>query len=114
MEPYNKRKVWDGWEEIACAYYLERGFRIVDRNVNYRNGELDIVVEKDELTVFIEVKVVNVIQEIHDFITPSKLSHLIRSIQIYGMEHPKVGMMRLDVVFVRAGKVIEVFENVTM
>jgi putative endonuclease len=110
----NKRTQGNVGEEIVAQYYAERGFSIIGRNVTYRNGELDIVAQKDGLTVFIEAKIVNVIDEIHDYITASKLSNLMRSIQIYCMEHPKVGMMRLDVVFVRAGKVIEVFENVTM
>lgn len=113
MEANKRKQGWVG-EEIVAQCYLERGFRIIGRNITYRNGELDIVAEKDGLTVFIEAKIVNVIEEIHDYITPSKLSNLMRSIQIYCQEHPRVGMMRLDVVFVRQGRVIEVFENVTI
>jgi putative endonuclease len=114
MEKYNKRTQWNKWEELVAEYYIERGFFIIWRNITYRNGELDIVATKDGLTVFIEAKIVNVIDEIHDYISASKLSNLMRSIQIYCMENPKIWMMRLDVAFVRHGKVIEVFENVTM
>ena len=87
---------------------------ILGRNINYRNGELDIIASKDGVTAFVEVKTVNYIEEIHDFITPSKMYALQRSIQIYIQEHPKVAEHRLDVVFVKYGKIIERFENVTL
>jgi len=43
-------------EERASRYLRRRGYKIVDRNVRAGRGELDIVAQKDDLLVFVEVK----------------------------------------------------------
>ncbi len=43
-------------ERAAGEYLLRHGFRIVDRNVARKTGELDIVAKKDDTLHFIEVK----------------------------------------------------------
>jgi putative endonuclease len=52
------RKVESGREGEALAAYLleENLLRILDRNVRYRDGELDIVALDGGTTVFVEVK----------------------------------------------------------
>ena len=43
-------------ENIACKYLEEIGYRIIERNFNCRQGEIDIIaIDKDEY-VFVEVK----------------------------------------------------------
>ena len=43
-------------EEIAREYLNERGFRIRNLNWRFRKNEIDIVVEKDEYLIVVEVK----------------------------------------------------------
>jgi putative endonuclease len=44
-------------ESVAAAWYEARGFRVVARRWRAgRHGELDLVVRRDELLVFCEVK----------------------------------------------------------
>ena len=43
-------------EDAADKYLREKGYRVVDRNVDLPMGELDIVTEKGGRYVFIEVK----------------------------------------------------------
>ncbi|MDP2704300.1 MAG: YraN family protein [bacterium] len=44
-------------EDIACEYLKKRGYKILERNVREKWGELDIVVRaKDKTLVFVEVK----------------------------------------------------------
>jgi len=47
-----------GWigEELAVQYLTQIGFEIIDRNVRYGRGELDIVCRDAEELVFVEVK----------------------------------------------------------
>lgn len=43
-------------ESRAIEHLEQQGYRIRDRNVNYRRGELDIVAERDGLLVIVEVR----------------------------------------------------------
>jgi len=43
-------------EGIATRYLQDKGYKILERNYYTRNGELDIICEKDSKIVFVEVK----------------------------------------------------------
>ncbi len=52
----NRRAVGERFEEIACGYMEERGFRVLERNFRCRQGEVDVVGEDEGYLVFVEVK----------------------------------------------------------
>ncbi len=43
-------------EETAAAYLAAHGYRILERNVRFRVGEIDMVAEESGYLVFVEVK----------------------------------------------------------
>lgn len=43
-------------EDRAAEFLEKKGFKIVTRNFRTREGEIDIIAEKDDLIVFAEVK----------------------------------------------------------
>ena len=43
-------------ETLAASYLTTRGWRIVDRNVRFREGEIDIVAARGGVLAFVEVK----------------------------------------------------------
>ena len=43
-------------EDIAVNYLKSKGFNIIDRRYRVREGEIDIVAEREERLYFIEVK----------------------------------------------------------
>ena len=43
-------------ENTACAYLIDHGYRVVERNYRTRRGELDIIARDGEWLVFVEVK----------------------------------------------------------
>lgn len=43
-------------EDKACFFLLQNSYRIIDRNFRTRSGEIDIIAQKDDVLVFVEVK----------------------------------------------------------
>lgn len=43
-------------EELAAAYLEKRHYRLLQRNYRCRMGEIDLIVQKDGMIVFVEVK----------------------------------------------------------
>ncbi|MBI2303526.1 MAG: YraN family protein [Chloroflexi bacterium] len=107
--------------ENQAAHYLEkRGYSIRERNWHCPYGEIDIVAEKGDWLVFVEVKTRRGAQfgSPEESITPSKRRKLVAAAQTYlqtlGGELPT--QWRLDVAIVElssAGKLqrLEVLEN---
>lgn len=43
-------------EQEAARYLEKRGYRIIDRNVRFRRGEIDLVAYDGDVLVFVEIK----------------------------------------------------------
>lgn len=43
-------------EAVAARYYLNQGYTLLEHNYQCRLGELDLILQKQELLVFAEVK----------------------------------------------------------
>ncbi|MBI2326532.1 YraN family protein [Candidatus Collierbacteria bacterium] len=56
-------------ENLAATFLAKKGFEIVERNFSTRFGEIDIIVRKDGVLVFVEVKT----KKGDDFGTPEEM-----------------------------------------
>lgn len=57
MERRNFRQIGAGGEDLAVSFLAERGFEVLERNYRFgRAGEIDLIVRKGNLVVFVEVK----------------------------------------------------------
>lgn len=110
----NRREQGREGEETALQWYLDRGWTLVAQNYTIRWGELDLIVENDEKLVFVEVKIINRIEDMHDYITRGKMGHIKRTLQRYLIDFPSDKEIQIDVVFIQQGEILEVFKNVTM
>ena len=110
----NRREQGKEGEDIALQRYLDHGWNFVDANYTIRWWELDLIIENDEKIVFVEVKIINWIEDMHDYITRGKMGHVKRTIKRYLIDFPTKKEIQIDVVFVQQGEVLEVFENVTI
>lgn len=72
-------------EDIATKYLINNGYRIIERNFNCKQGEIDIIAKYKGEIVFVEVKT----RTNKKFglpveaITKYKIEHLKRSIEYY-------------------------------
>lgn len=109
----NKRELGKIGEELIIGYYEERGYEILETNYTIPGGELDVIAQKNGEIVFVEVKVVDHIDDLMWYIKPQKLKFLEKTIQDYMYKKNLDFDVRLDVAFVKNNSILEVFENVT-
>jgi putative endonuclease len=51
------KKSWDNWELLAIEYLKKNGYHLIDTNFKFSIfWEIDLILKKDEITVFVEVK----------------------------------------------------------
>lgn len=43
-------------EDEALSFFLQKGYNLIQRNFRTRGGEVDLILEKDTLLLFVEVK----------------------------------------------------------
>ena len=73
-------------EDFAVIFLEKRNYTILKRNFHFgRNGEIDIIAEKDGVIVFVEVKLrlSNTYGDAADAVPPSKRRKLRRSAEGY-------------------------------
>lgn len=89
---HERRKFGNRGEDFAAAFFTSKGFRVVDRNWTCKLGEIDLIVEKDGCTHFVEVKTRQTMTFGYpeEAITRTKLRHLARAIEVYLTQHPGV------------------------
>ncbi|WP_420806126.1 YraN family protein [Helicobacter pametensis] len=71
-------------EEQACAFLIDRGFEIIERNFHSRFGEIDIIAMRDGVLHIVEVKGGRGFDPIYA-ITPKKIQKIIQTLQYYLM-----------------------------
>jgi putative endonuclease len=78
-------------EEIAAAFLLAKGFRVIGRNWRCRGGEIDLIVERRGEIRFIEVKLRRTKEFGHpeESITPTKIRHLSIAIEMWLRTRPQ-------------------------
>jgi putative endonuclease len=54
--PDPRRTLGDAGEDLVARWYVDAGYRVLDRNWRCREGELDVIVARDSVLVFCEVK----------------------------------------------------------
>jgi putative endonuclease len=101
----NQRKALGDWgEAVALKYLLEKGDRLLARNIRTKYGELDLITRRRGIIVFTEVKTrrSDAFGSPEESITPRKQKHLIDSAHAYLEGHPDhKGDWQIDVIAVR-------------
>jgi len=88
-------------EALAAAYLEERGYTIVVRNWRRPEGELDLVVAREGLCIFVEVRSRTGVERGHplETVNASKRARVLRAARLYlDEEKPPAAVFRFDVV----------------
>lgn len=100
-------------EDRAVEFLYNNGFVIVERNFYSRFGEIDIIVMKDEVLHFVEVKSGLDYELAIQNITPTKISRLVKTAHVYMKKNGYENDFELDAIVVTPKK-IEFIENITL
>jgi putative endonuclease len=93
-------RVWRDGERAAWDAYRRRGYRLLARNWRSSLGELDLVVARDGLVVFVEVKArsSNRLGGPFEAVIPTKQRRLRRLAEVFvAAERPPGSRFRFDV-----------------
>ena len=87
-------------EEMAVAYLLDKGYRILQRNYRYQKAEIDIIAQKGDVLAVVEVRTRSSdrIISIADTITPKKIRHLVNAANAFVRSHGLELEVRFDVI----------------
>lgn len=96
----NKKKGRSG-EDIAVKMLEEKGFKIIERNFQYRQGEIDIIATKGHIIAFVEVKARY--NDLYGYpveaVTPSKRKKIIQTSEVFLSSKDYLGMQaRYDII----------------
>jgi len=100
-------------EDKASFFLEEHGFYVVERNFYSRFGEIDIIATKDNVLHFVEVKSGEDYESAIQNITPTKLSRLIKTANVYMKKNSLDIAFTLDAIIITP-KLIEIIENITL
>ncbi|MDC7224432.1 MAG: YraN family protein [Spirochaetales bacterium] len=103
-------------EEKAVEYLREQGYELLERNYISPGGEIDIIVKREDLVVFVEVKCWDSLsaENLQYAVNGKKRSRIRRSAEFYLLENRELESCRLrfDLIYLsgRMGK-LDHWEN---
>ncbi len=94
----NTKQIGDFGEKAAAEYLEENDYEILERNFRLKFGEIDIIAEKNDCIVFVEVKTRrdNIFGEPSQYVDYKKQNHIKNAAAVYtNIEYTD---MRFDVI----------------
>lgn len=110
---YNKEQGYEG-ELLVQKHYQDKGYVLLHKNYTIVDGEIDLIFSYEESVVFVEVKVINYVNDVHDYITHHKLRSFCRTIHHYCHRYRVDTRLRMDVAFVESGQIVDLFEDIEL
>lgn len=99
-------------EDVATRYYRALGYDVLAKRWRGQGGEIDLIVAKDGLTVFVEVKASKDFASAASHIGPRQLARVCASAEEFMAG--ALADMRIDAALVDAMGRIEILENITL
>ncbi|KAA2221543.1 YraN family protein [Chryseobacterium sediminis] len=89
-------------EDLAVEHLIKNGYRILVRNFRFKKNEIDIVAEKDNLIIIVEVKArsTDTFMLPHEAVTKTKIKSIVSAANHYLEEFNKENEVRFDIISV--------------
>lgn len=101
MKKDNLKTCFSG-EERACNHLISKGYSIIARNWRISGGEIDIIAEKGETIVFVEVKTLPnaTMDMLKAVLGPQKQKRIIKTSKCFLLNHRQYSkyFVRFDVI----------------
>ncbi|HPF08504.1 MAG: YraN family protein [Candidatus Cloacimonetes bacterium] len=108
MSDSKNRELASMGENLAAKYLERQGYRLVCRNYRCRQGEIDLIVEKDQQLIFVEVKTrsYHSISAAVENISFKKKQRISRTAYLYLKQNPQYGKYntRFDAIIILRDK----------
>ncbi|MGP1992057.1 YraN family protein [Zobellia laminariae] len=87
-------------EKLAADFLLEKGYEILDKNYRYLKAEIDIIAQKEDVLIIVEVRARSNDQiiPIAETITPKKIKLLVTAADYYITDNDLDVDVRFDVI----------------
>ncbi len=101
----NKDIVWKIGEDAARKYLEDKGYKIIEQNYHTKYSEIDLIVKKDNILIFIEVRT----KRSSNFVSPEesinqkKLKKLYWNAEAYMANKKYNGQSRVDAICIVLG-----------
>lgn len=89
-------------EDLAADYLQKSGYKILTRNFRFQKAEIDIIAEKDNLIIVIEVKArsTDAFMLPQEAVTKTKIRSIVSAANHYLEESDKQNEVRFDIISV--------------
>ncbi|MGE8432815.1 YraN family protein [Chryseobacterium joostei] len=89
-------------EDMAADYLQKNGYKVIARNFRFQKAEIDIIAEKDDLTVIVEVKArsTDAFMLPQEAVTKTKIKSIVTAANHYLEESEKQSKVRFDIISV--------------
>ncbi|MBB6371281.1 YraN family protein [Chryseobacterium shigense] len=89
-------------EDLAAGFLLKKGYKILVRNFRFQKAEIDIIAEKDDLIIIVEVKArsTDAFMLPQEAVTKSKIKSIVAAANHYLEEFNKNSEVRFDIISV--------------
>lgn len=100
-------------EDIAERFYTEQGFETLEKRWRSDAGEIDLIVNKPDLLVFVEVKARKTHSDAAHTISAKQWGRIMTSAEIFVSERgfPPMTDLRFDAALIDRSGVCEIIEN---
>ena len=90
-------------EALAANFLVEKGFEVVAKNYRYKHAEIDLILKRDNLLVFVEVKTrkSSGFGEPESFVSSKKAAKIFEGAEQFIFDNNWNGNIRFDIVSVK-------------